>query len=63
MLEMWQKNYKGRLLNTLHEQEVGPPNRSKGSRETRQRLGTNNIPTRSLGLNKRRNIDKQTEEM
>jgi len=39
---------------TLHQQETRPPDRSKSSQESGQRLGTNNIPARSLGLNKRR---------
>jgi len=42
--------------------EARLPNRSKSSRETRQRLGTNNIPTRSMGFNKRRNSRSTIEK-
>jgi len=39
-------------INLTHEQEARPPNRTKGSRESGHRLGTNNIPKRSMGFNK-----------
>jgi len=38
------------LNDTPHEQEARPPNRTKSTRESGQRLGTNNIPTRSIRI-------------
>jgi hypothetical protein len=41
-----------RHINLTHEQEARQPNRAESSGEKRQRLGTNNIPKRSMGFNK-----------
>jgi len=51
------------LRSTLHQQETRPPNRTKSSWESGQRLGTNKFHSQSLGTTKSaREIDQNVAE-